>query len=71
MTCSRCQGFLVSEVLQDYFGTYFRYKAWRCVNCGAIFDSVVAHHRLEHPRQQVVRERWPAGFRPTTANSAR
>jgi hypothetical protein len=71
MTCSRCQGFLVPEVLQDYIGTYFRYEAWRCVNCGEIFDSVIAQHRLEHPCNQHVRERWPSEFRPTAATSAR
>jgi len=71
MNCSRCHGFLVFEVLQDHVGTYVRYEAWRCVNCGEICDPVIAQHRLLYPRHQNVRERWPAGFRSTMANAAR
>ena len=71
MTCLRCQGLLVSEVLRDYLGTYIRYEAWRCVNCGAIFDSMIAHHQLEHPAIRTSGGGRPAGFRPTMVNSAR
>ncbi len=51
MTCQRCDGLMVRERYDDLeFGSAgFEVSAWRCLNCGAIIDSVIAcHHQTAH-----------------------
>ena len=48
MTCQRCKGLMVQERYDDVgLGSAgYEVSAWRCLNCGAIVDSVIAaHHR--------------------------
>jgi len=54
MTCSRCCGLMVEEQLLDFAGAYGQMWATsrRCVNCGHIYDAVIAQHRL--PRLEKV-----------------
>jgi RNase P subunit RPR2 len=51
MTCQRCEGLMVVEQYDDLeLGSAgYEVSAWRCLNCGAIVDSVIAaHHRPAH-----------------------
>ncbi|MGH7256639.1 MAG: hypothetical protein ACREI3_12790 [Nitrospirales bacterium] len=51
MDCPRCQGFMVEstfEDLQNDTGT-FSVISWRCINCGGVWDPVVAIHRETRP----------------------
>jgi hypothetical protein len=44
MTCHRCDGLMNHERfydLGDYSGD-FECEGWRCINCGAIVDPVIA-----------------------------
>ena len=47
MMCARCRGFMVPEGFEharvDSGETAFH--AWRCVNCGAITDPIIAARR--------------------------
>lgn len=47
MTCQRCEGLMVLERYDDLeLGSAgYEVSAWRCLNCGAIVDSVIAAHR--------------------------
>jgi RNase P subunit RPR2 len=47
MTCQRCEGLMVLELYDDLELGSAGYEvfAWRCLNCGAIVDSVIAAHR--------------------------
>ena len=48
MRCARCSGLMVSERFEDLqgFGSGdHEYAGWRCINCGAIVDRVIATHR--------------------------
>jgi len=47
MTCQRCEGLMVLELYDDLeLGSAgYEVSAWRCLNCGAIVDSVIAAHR--------------------------
>jgi RNase P subunit RPR2 len=48
MTCQRCEELMVLEQYDDIqLGSAgYEVSAWRCLNCGAIVDSVIAaHHR--------------------------
>jgi hypothetical protein len=47
MSCSRCKGCLVKDYMldmEDSSGPMWL-QAWRCMNCGNVFDSVSQHHR--------------------------
>jgi RNase P subunit RPR2 len=46
MTCQRCEGLMVLERYDDLeLGSAgYEVSAWRCLNCGAIVDSVIAAH---------------------------
>jgi len=48
MTCSRCQGFMVEDHFLDIEGAFG--EMWttglRCMNCGRVYDSVIAQHQL-------------------------
>ncbi|HKO29548.1 MAG TPA: hypothetical protein VJU54_00290 [Nitrospiraceae bacterium] len=48
MKCVRCSGLMVREQFQDLGGlgsSDHEYAGWRCINCGAIVDPVIAAHR--------------------------
>lgn len=47
MSCSRCNGCMVEDYLldmEDSSGPMWQ-QAWRCMNCGNVFDSVLQHNR--------------------------
>lgn len=46
MICERCEGLMVLEHYDDLeLGSAgYEVSAWRCLNCGAIVDSVIAGH---------------------------
>ncbi len=51
MICQRCEGLMVLERYDDLeLGSAgYEVPAWRCLNCGAIVDSVIAaHHQTTH-----------------------
>jgi hypothetical protein len=48
MRCARCNGLMVRETFEDLGGlgsSDHGYAGWRCINCGAIVDPVIAAHR--------------------------
>ena len=50
MTCPRCQGFMVPDLLLDLAETQGMWmKAARCMNCGYVIDPV-----MERNRQQAI-----------------
>jgi uncharacterized protein DUF4325 len=49
MNCTKCQGLMVEEPLNDSF---VRLNGWRCVNCGALFDSVIGDNQGRHRRRR-------------------
>jgi RNase P subunit RPR2 len=51
MICERCDGLMVRERCDDLeLGSAgYEISAWRCLNCGAIVDPVIAaHHQTAH-----------------------
>ena len=48
MRCPRCDGLMVHEKFEDLGGLAsgdHEYAGWRCINCGAIVDPLIAAHR--------------------------
>ena len=48
MTCLRCEGLMVREQFEDLGAlgsSDHEFTGWRCLNCGAIVDPVIAAHR--------------------------
>ena len=48
MTCLRCEGLMVHEKFEDLDGLWssdHEFTGWRCFNCGAIVDPVIATHK--------------------------
>ena len=48
MRCARCGGLMVREKFEDHGGlgsNDHEYAGWRCTNCGAIVDPVIAAHK--------------------------
>lgn len=48
MSCSRCNGCMVEDYLldmEDSSGPMWL-QAWRCMNCGNVFDSVLHNNRM-------------------------
>ena len=47
MHCSRCQGLMRKDHLLDMEGGFGEMwaQSWRCVNCGAVHDAVIAQNR--------------------------
>ena len=45
--CLRCDGLMVCELFEDCEGlsSDHEFAGWRCLNCGAIVDPVIAAHR--------------------------
>ena len=48
MTCNRCRGLLVEDHCYDLLDDRISLKAWRCIACGNIVDSVILKNQLEH-----------------------
>jgi hypothetical protein len=48
MHCSRCHGLMLQDHLLDMEGGFGEMwaQSWRCTNCGAIHDAVIAQNRL-------------------------
>ena len=48
MTCTRCEGLMVSDNLIDIqeSGQPMWMRGWRCVACGNIVDKVILKHRM-------------------------
>ena len=45
MRCPRCDGLMVREKFEDLGGlgsSNHEYTGWRCINCGAIVDPLIA-----------------------------
>ncbi len=42
MTCERCKGLMVEEWRPDFSPETY---TWRCINCGAITDPLIARNR--------------------------
>ena len=47
MMCLRCDGLMVCELFEDFEGlsSDYEFTGWRCINCGAIVDPLIAAHR--------------------------
>ena len=46
MTCQRCGGLMVREQYDnlEFDSAGYEISGWRCLNCGAIADPVIATH---------------------------
>jgi hypothetical protein len=46
MTCQRCGGLMVREQYDnlEFDSAGYEISGWRCLNCGAIVDPVIAVH---------------------------
>jgi hypothetical protein len=55
MTCHRRGGLMVAEHYDDFHDHTGRavFIGWRCVNCGAILDPVIAVNRRSHGHRTV------------------
>jgi len=51
MHCERCSGEMILDTYMDLMDDtgHFTFKAWRCLNCGCVFDPVIAANRKLHP----------------------
>jgi len=51
MMCLRCDGLMVFELFEDFEGlsSDYEFTGWRCINCGAIVDPVIAAHSYTTP----------------------
>jgi hypothetical protein len=47
MTCHRCGGLMLAEQYDDLhdYAEHAEFLGWRCVNCGAVLDAVIAGHQ--------------------------
>jgi len=47
MTCQRCDGLMVREQYDnlEFDSAGYEISGWRCLNCGAIIDPMIATHR--------------------------
>lgn len=47
MTCQRCAGLMFREQHDnlEFDSAGYEISGWRCLNCGAIVDPVIATHR--------------------------
>ena len=85
MRCGRCHGLMDVDYLMDMEGDSesLWLRAWRCVNCGAVEESVITRHRLERgcklrdvlrSQEKLLLERCvtheSSGCRSLTSNSA-
>lgn len=59
MHCDRCNGEMYLDTyvdLQDDTG-HFSFHAWRCLNCGYVYDPVIAANKKLHPAPMVGKNR--------------
>jgi hypothetical protein len=47
MMCHRCRGLLIEEHCYDLLDHEISLRAWRCISCGNIVDSVILKNRRE------------------------
>jgi len=52
MDCARCRGPMVRERMLDLLDDSgrFVFDAWRCLNCGEVWDPVIRANRAAPPR---------------------
>jgi hypothetical protein len=54
MTCQRCDGLMDQERYDDleYGSAGYEISGWRCLNCDAIVDPLIAvHHQTIHKNE--------------------
>jgi len=49
MRCPKCDGLMYIEHIADFF---ILFQAWKCINCGAMFDETI----LDNHEKSVVGE---------------
>jgi uncharacterized Zn finger protein len=56
MQCSRCHGLMRKDHLLDMEGGFGEMWAhsWRCMNCGAVHDGVIAQNQLARQENVLV-----------------
>ena len=64
MTCLHCDGLMVHEKFEDLDGLWssdHEFTGWRCLNCGAIVDSVIAANKriMSFQRNTLLTGPWP------------
>ena len=54
MTCQRCDGLMVREQYDnlEFDSAGYEISGWRCLNCGAIVDPLIATHRQTTPNTE-------------------
>jgi len=45
MICKRCHGLLVEDHCYDLLDDSISLRAWRCISCGNLVDSVILKNR--------------------------
>ena len=57
MTCHRCQGFMVSDLVLDLAETQGMWiKIARCMNCGYVMDPVMERNRQQSISTRILAE---------------
>ena len=51
MECPKCQGLMIDEYLADGVSNI---NEWRCVNCGAILDAVIAQNQQQDSQAEAL-----------------
>ena len=48
MTCTRCEGLMVTDDLIDLQESYhpMRLSGYRCLSCGNVVDTLIQRHRM-------------------------
>jgi len=56
MQCSRCHGLMLQDHLLDMEGGFGEMwaQSWRCMNCGAVHDGVIAQNQLARQENVLV-----------------
>ena len=56
MHCSRCQGLMLKDHFLDMEGGFGEMwaQSWRCMNCGAVYDAVIAQNQLARQEENVL-----------------
>jgi hypothetical protein len=47
MMCKRCHGLLVEDQCYDLLDGSISLRAWRCISCGNLVDSVILKNQQE------------------------
>lgn len=70
MTCARCQGLMVTDSFIDLHETgHLWMKAWRCMNCGYVVDTVMAQNRLMQAAGRIGSIKTPSHQEPTITSA--